>query len=103
MIDALAVWLAAAPPVSDNPCTNGSFEELAPRGFPADWAPVGRTVEVFADAHTGRRALRFRRTRETGRAETGLNRGPLIRRLKEEWTSGIGRLRPVAKSCATWG
>jgi hypothetical protein len=40
--------LAAAAP---NRCTNGSFEELSPGGFPVDWAPLGK-VAVSADAHT---------------------------------------------------
>lgn len=75
-------FLATAPPAADNPCTNGSFEELAPNGFPADWGAVGGTVDVSADAHAGQRALRFRRTKETETAETGLNRGPLIDRLR---------------------
>ena len=35
---AVAVGLVGAAPVApDNPCTNGSFEELSPNGFPADW------------------------------------------------------------------
>jgi len=61
---------------SPNPVTNGSFEELAANGFPADWGPVGRTVEVTDQAHSGGRALRF--VREPGmppQEETGLNRG----------------------------
>jgi len=74
--------LAAAPPASDNPCTNGSFERLAPSGFPADWGPVGTTVEVSSDAHSGERSLRFLRTAKTESAETGLNRGPLVDRLR---------------------
>ncbi len=59
----------------ENPCTNGSFEQLAPNGFPADWSPVGTTVEVSSDAHSGERSLRLLRTAETEPAETGLNRG----------------------------
>ena len=42
--------LAAAPSAPPNPCTNGSFEALAPGGFPVDWSPVGSTVEVSTDA-----------------------------------------------------
>ncbi|MFH1264773.1 MAG: hypothetical protein ABIK89_03555, partial [Planctomycetota bacterium] len=84
---ALAISLAislqgAAPPASNNPCTNGSFEDLAPSGFPADWGAIGKTVEVSSDAHSGKRALHFRRTKQTDTVETGLNRGPLIDRLK---------------------
>ena len=74
--------LGAAPPASEQPCTNGSFERLAPNGFPVDWGPIGNTVEVSADTHSGQRALRFLRTLETETPETGLNRGPLIDRLK---------------------
>ncbi|HUT90145.1 MAG TPA: hypothetical protein VMY37_11655 [Thermoguttaceae bacterium] len=74
--------LAAAPPASDNPCTNGSFERLAPSGFPADWGPIGATVEVSSDAHSGERSLRFLRTADNKTVETGLNRGPLIDRLR---------------------
>ena len=74
--------LAAVPPASEIPCTNGSFEKLAPNGFPADWAPVGTTVEVSSDAHSGERSLRSIRTGEAETPETGLNRGPLIERLK---------------------
>jgi len=74
--------VVAVPPAAENPCTNGSFEILAPNGFPADWGPVGETVEVSSDAHTGQRALLFRRTAKTATTETGLNRGPLLDRLK---------------------
>ncbi len=74
--------LAAVPPAADPICTNGSFEALAPSGFPADWDPVGSTVEVSSDAHSGERSLRFVRTPEIESIETGLNRGPLIDRLK---------------------
>ncbi len=62
-----AAWAA-------NPCTNGSFEELTPGGFPVDWAPIGTLVEVVLDAHTGQRALRLVRTEEAASRETGLNR-----------------------------
>ena len=85
-------FLGAAPPASDNPCTNGSFEKLAPSGFPADWGAIGRTVEVSSDAHSGERSLRFLRTKETETAETGLNRGPLIDRLQggmDFWYKGV--------------
>src|SRR3989304_1818755 len=67
--------------VAENPCTNGSFETLGPNGFPADWGPVGATVEVSSDAHSGERSLRFSRTADNKTVETGLNRGPLIERL----------------------
>jgi len=80
---AVAICLTLpAQATADNPCTNGSFEKLAPSGFPADWGPVGRSVEVSSDAHSGEQSLRFLRTKETETAETGLNRGPLIYRLK---------------------
>ncbi len=69
-----APW-ATAP----NPCTNGSFEELAPSGFPLDWEPVGQIVEAVSDAHTGQRALRLFRGEDALKgglqtSETGLNR-----------------------------
>lgn len=57
-----------------NPVTNGSFEELGPKGFPVDWEPVGETVGVSKDAHSGKYSLRMVRTPETKTTETGLNR-----------------------------
>ncbi len=66
---------------AENPCSNGSFEQLGPGGFPADWAPLGR-VEVMSRARTGQRALRLVRAGEQLPHETGLNRGPLIHELK---------------------
>ncbi len=57
-----------------NPCTNGSFEQLGPDGFPVDWAPVGSQVEVVSEARTGSHAVRLLRTAETADRETGLNR-----------------------------
>ncbi|NOX54107.1 MAG: hypothetical protein GXP27_06635 [Planctomycetes bacterium] len=68
----LAVGAAGAG--SPQPCTNGSFEQLGPNGFPVDWAPVGRAVGVTTDAHSGRYALRLKRTREDSVPITGLNR-----------------------------
>ena len=85
--------LCAALPLaaSDNPCTNGSFEELAPNEFPVDWAPVGTQVEVTADAHSGDRALRLVRTAETETGETGLNRA--YNPSSENGGAMIGHLR----------
>ncbi len=60
---------------AENPCTNGSFEQLAPNGFPVDWSPVGRAVTVSRHAHSGQYSLRLLRTPETATRETGLNRG----------------------------
>jgi len=75
---ALAAGAAFAPVVvegaDEQPCTNGSFEQLAPNGFPADWVPVGKGVEVSSDAHSGQRSLRLLRSGEGDAAETGLNR-----------------------------
>jgi len=73
----LALALLAAPRAAPdgNPCTNGSFEELDPKGFPVDWQAVGQTVEATADAHSGKHALRMARTPEATTPETGLNRG----------------------------
>jgi len=72
----LAVSLSGAAPDAANPCTNGSFEELNPAGFPLDWDPVGKTVGVSTDAHSGKRSLRLARAAGTPpREETGLNRG----------------------------
>ena len=61
---------------AENPCTNGSFETLSQGGFPADWEPVGQTVEVATgkDARTGKRALRMVRAADAKSPETGLNR-----------------------------
>jgi len=71
-LTALCAFVPAS--ASDNPCTNGSFEELAPNEFPVDWAPVGSQVEVASEAHSGDRALRLVRIAETETRETGLNR-----------------------------
>ncbi len=80
-----------SPEQTPNPLSNGSFEELQPNGFPVDWEAVGQTVEVTTKAHTGNRALRFLRTKETKTPETGLNRrwrpnsgepGAMLDRLK---------------------
>src|SRR4030042_6576679 len=72
--------LAAEPAGQANPCSNGSFEQLAPNGFPVDWAPLGK-VEVVGDAHSGNRALRLLRTNEPPTSETGIN-GRNIDRLR---------------------
>jgi len=65
-----------------NPCTNGSFEDLAPGGSPADWAPLGK-VMVSTDAHSGTRSLRLVRTAaDKPPAETGLNRVRLVEPLR---------------------
>ncbi len=77
----LSCAIACSALADEQPCTNGSFEQLDPRGFPIDWSPVGDGVETAQDAHTGQRSLRLRRTRETKSAETGLNRG---------WRPGVG-------------
>ena len=61
-----------------NPIVNGSFEELAPGGFPAGWGPLGK-VEVVGDAHSGKRALRLVRTTEPQAVETGVNSQNLSR------------------------
>ncbi|MBL7043964.1 MAG: hypothetical protein ISR77_35380 [Pirellulaceae bacterium] len=68
----LALALSAS--AADNPCTNGSFEDVTPGGFPVDWGPVGDDVKVVSDAHTGERALRLARTADTATLETGINR-----------------------------
>ena len=87
----VALALSVSGAASANPCTNGSFEELAPGGFPIDWERVGRTVDVVHDVHTGQCALRLLRTPDTKESETGLNRawkahsgerGAMIDRLK---------------------
>ncbi len=78
MVHALlvAISLTAAAQPAANPCPNGSFEQLALGGFPADWASVGTKIEVSRDAHTGRHSLRLARTAGTPpEVETGLN-GP---------------------------
>jgi len=71
---------AAEPAVPANPCANGSFEQLAPGGFPAAWALLGK-VEVVGDAHSGKHALRLLRTTEPPDRETGIN-GRNIDRLR---------------------
>ncbi len=78
----LIVLSLASQAAAAGPCTNGSFEELTPLGFPVDWQAVGGTVEVSSEAHSGRRALRLLRTAETKPVETGLNR---------DWRVGSGQ------------
>ena len=77
LVYVLILWAAsvhAAGAAGEDPCTNGSFEQLDARGFPADWEAVGQSVTVSKDAHSGRHALRMVRTAETKTPETGLNR-----------------------------
>jgi hypothetical protein len=89
-VSALSLGLCHAGEATENPCTNGSFEVLAPNGFPVDWGPVGQSVSLSLDAYDGRYSLRLLRTPETKTPETGLNRGhrpnqpaaALIERLK---------------------
>jgi hypothetical protein len=77
----ISISLAAqVQPAPANSCRNGSFEELAVSGFPADWGPLGR-AEVSPDAHSGNRSLRLVRTNEPSAQETGVN-GRNIDRLK---------------------
>jgi len=78
----LAIVLSGATEGAANPCTNGSFEELDARGFPADWSPVGAVAESTSDAHSGKRALRMARKAGEAPAETGINRG---------WRPGDGK------------
>lgn len=85
------VWAVEAG--SEAVCTNGSFEQLDQRNFPADWGPVGRTVELTNDTHTGQKAVRLLRTAATPpTVETGLNRGKLIDRVQggmEFWYKAV--------------
>jgi hypothetical protein len=69
---ACACLMSAA--AAANPCTNGSFEDLNPQGFPTDWMPVGSLAEVSTDAHSGTHSVRMVRTADTQSTETGLNR-----------------------------
>ena len=55
--------------------TNGDLEQLNADGFPLDWQPVGESVTITSDAHSGKVAFRLVRTAETPTPETGLNRG----------------------------
>ncbi|MCH5377386.1 MAG: hypothetical protein JJ992_25785, partial [Planctomycetes bacterium] len=59
---------------ADNPCTNGSFEQLSPNGFPVDWSAIGTQVEVVSQSHSGERGLRLVRSASSTSLETGLNR-----------------------------
>ncbi len=56
--------------------TNGSFEQLGPDGWAADWERVGEEVGITNDAHSGRNAVLLRRTEGAieRKTETGLNR-----------------------------
>jgi len=71
---ALATVLLIAAGPAPNPCTNGSFEVLAPDGTPVDWQMMGQAGVVDTDAHSGERALRIRRVPDDPARETGLNR-----------------------------
>ncbi len=71
----LAWMICAAAVAEENPCTNGGFERLTPNGFPEFWGPVGRTVQLWEDAHSGKFSLRLLRTPDARTPETGLNRG----------------------------
>src|SRR5512143_4204442 len=64
-----------------NPCRNGSFEELAPNGFPADWFPLGNVKASSDDVRSGERSLRLVRATEPPSVETGVN-GRNIDRLE---------------------
>lgn len=71
------------------------------------WSPIGNTVEVSSDAHSGQRALRFLRTPDTESPETGLNRGLLVDRLKGGIDLGFGPaelfvVQGVAPSSIAW-
>ena len=55
--------------------TNGDLEQLDADGFPLDWEPVGESVTIASDAHSGKVAFRLVRTAETPTPEAGLNRG----------------------------
>ncbi len=59
-----------------NPVTNGGFEQVGPNGLPVDWSPVGDTVSITHDAHSGQNALLLDRNAAAIKAspETGLNR-----------------------------
>ena len=50
---------AAGDAAAENPCSNGSFEQLDPNGFPSHWSYVGRDVSVSSDAHSGARQGTF--------------------------------------------
>jgi hypothetical protein len=58
-----------------DPVTNGGFEELDAKGFPADWSAVGTGVKVTTEAHSGKYAMRIERGKQPEAGpETGLNR-----------------------------
>lgn len=59
-----------------NPITNGSFEDLTPEGWAADWQRVGARVTLTEDAHSGKYAVLLDRTPQAieNNWETGLNR-----------------------------
>ena len=67
----LVGWTAAAWP--QQIISNPGFETIGPKGFPADWEPVGQTASATRTAHNGQYALRFVRKEGPSR-ETGLNR-----------------------------
>ncbi len=77
---AAILLLAPTANAQANPCLNGSFEDVAPNGFPVAWGPIGK-AEVAGDAHSGKRALRLLRTNEPPTSETGVN-GPNLDRLR---------------------
>ena len=63
---------------ADDPCRNGSFEELGADGFPSDWGPLGK-VEVSNETSSGKRSIRLVRTSEPPTVETGINGRPIDR------------------------
>ncbi len=69
---AAAMSMAAGEP--GNVCTNGSFENLARDGSPADWSIWGQGGVTTDDVHSGRRALRLKQGAKRGAVEAGLNR-----------------------------
>ncbi len=57
-----------------NPCSNGSFEDIAANGAPVDWDILNQGSIVEGDVHSGQRALRLVRAANDPVPETGLNR-----------------------------
>lgn len=96
----LLMGLQGAPAPAENPCTNGSFEQLDAQGIPVDWSPVS-PLSISNDARGGHNSLRIVRDRTDAGTEAGVNRawvpengqrGAMIDRLKggmEFWYKAI--------------
>ena len=57
----------------ENPCSNGSFEEVGAKGVPVGWSPMGESG-LSADAHSGKNSFSAARRTDDYGPEARLNR-----------------------------